>query len=60
MGRWYGIGGSWIERGLPHCVPNEKKPESGCEIQNVFCGESRIMLRLQIVKSSKDTIRDKM
>ena len=60
MIRWYGIGGSWIKRGLLHYVAIARKPESGCGIQNVCCGESGIMLRLQIVKRCDEAIRDKM
>ena len=35
MSRWYGIGGHWIESGLPMYVAIDRKPENGCEIQNV-------------------------
>lgn len=43
ISRLYGQGGNWIEQGLPRYVHLERKPESGCEIQNVACGQSGIM-----------------
>jgi len=51
MSRWYGIGGTWINAGLPFYVAIDRKPEDGCEIQNSCCGKSNIMMRLKIVKS---------
>ena len=48
--RWYGIGGDWINAGLPHYVAIDRKPENGCEIKNAACGESGIMMTLLIVK----------
>eukprot|EP00977_Amphora_coffeiformis_P022944 scaffold11978_cov153-Amphora_coffeaeformis.AAC.1 len=53
MVRWYGIGGDWINEGLPMYVDIDRKPEAGCEIQNVCDGKSGIMLRMMLVKSSK-------
>lgn len=54
MSRWYGIGGEWINAGLPHYVAIDRKPENGCEIQNIADGESGIMLQLAIgVKSQR-------
>lgn len=47
--RWYGLGGKWIQKGLPHYVSIDRKPESGCEVQNVCCGTSGIMLKLHLV-----------
>ena len=44
MSRWYGLGGSWINIGLPMYVSIDRKPESGCEIQNAACGISGVML----------------
>jgi len=51
ISRWYGLGGSWINAGLPFYVAIDRKPEDGCEIQNSCCAKSGIMLRLKIVKS---------
>ena len=33
IARWYGLGGNWINIGLPMYVDIDRKPESGCEIQ---------------------------
>lgn len=49
--RWYGHGGAWIDKGLPHYVSLERKPEAGCEIQNSACGESGVLLKLKLVKA---------
>jgi Transposase IS4 len=54
ISRWYGLGGSWIDKGLPHYVAIDRKPESGCEIQNSACGRSGIMLQLKLVVSRED------
>ena len=32
----------------------DRKPENGCEIQNLACSESGVMLRLLLVKSEED------
>eukprot|EP00977_Amphora_coffeiformis_P024489 scaffold16003_cov149-Amphora_coffeaeformis.AAC.5 len=40
MVRWYGIGRDWINEGLPMYVDIDRKPEAGCEIQNVCDGKS--------------------
>ena len=50
ISRWYGLGGHWINIGIPMYVAIDRKPESGCEIQNSACGKSGVMLRLKIVK----------
>lgn len=55
MSKWDGLGGHWINTGLPHYVSLDRKPESGCEIQNAACGRSGIMIGLEIVKSKADT-----
>ena len=53
ISRWYGIGGDWINEGLPHYIAIDRKPENGCEIQNAACGESGVMMSLSIVKSNR-------
>lgn len=54
MSRWYGLGGDWINTGLPHYVAIDRKPENGAEIQNIADGESGIMLlQLAVVKSKR-------
>jgi hypothetical protein len=52
ISRWYGQGGTWINHALPMYVSIDRKPEDGCEIQSCCCGESGIMIRLRLVKSS--------
>ena len=54
ISKWYGQGGDWISLGMPMYVAIEPKPENGCEIQNVACGRSGIMLRLKIVTTAVD------
>lgn len=53
----YGLGGDWINCGLPMYVAMDRKPENGCEIQNVCDGQTGIMLRLLIVKSANSANR---
>ena len=52
--KWYGAGGNWIEHGLPDYVAIDRKPENGCEIQNLCWAKSGIMLKLQIVKGNTE------
>ena len=33
MIRWYGIGGPWMDMGLPHYVSIDRKPEDGFGVQ---------------------------
>ena len=54
ISRWYGQGGEWINKGLPHYVAIDRKPENGCEIQTTACGKSGVMLRLKLVKTKKE------
>jgi hypothetical protein len=56
VSRWYELGGSWIEIGLPHYVAIDRKPDSGCEIQNSSCGRSGVMLQLKLVVSKDDEV----
>jgi hypothetical protein len=58
MSRWYGMGGDWINDGLPHYVAIDCKPENGCEIQTACCGQSGIMIGLKLVKSAKCRVRE--
>jgi hypothetical protein len=53
MSRWYGLGGHWINIGLPMYVAMERKPEDGMEIQNACCAISGIMYQLKIVKTAE-------
>ena len=54
ISRWYGLGGHWINMGLPTYVAIDRKPENGCEIQDAACGVSGVMLQLKIVKQGGD------
>ena len=55
ISRWYGLGGDWINIGLPMYVSIDRKPEDGCEIQDAACGRSGIMIRLKLVKTKTQT-----
>ena len=57
ISRWYGLGGHWINVGLPNYVAMDRKPENGCEIQDACDGRSRIMIRLKLVKGALDNER---
>lgn len=57
MSRWYGLGGDYLDVGLPTYRAIDRKPENGCEIKSSACGRSGIMLRLEVVKSSDDDTR---
>lgn len=49
---WCGVGGDWINEGLPMHVAIDRKPENGCEMQSMCCGESGIMCCLKLAKSA--------
>lgn len=51
---WYELGGNWINIGLPHYVAIDRKPEDGCEIQDVTDGRLGILLCLKLVKDPND------
>lgn len=51
ISRWYGVGGSWLEYGLTFYADLDQKPESWCEIQNLSCGFSGMMLNICFFKS---------
>ena len=52
--RWYGIGGHWINAGLPQYIEIDRKPENGCEIQNSSDGVSGKIMQLKLVKTSSE------
>lgn len=54
MVRWYGLGGNWIDKGLPMYISIDRKPENGCELQTAACGTSGIMLRMEVVTTAED------
>lgn len=37
---WYGMGGEWIEMGLPHYVAYDCKPKNWCELKSMACDAS--------------------
>lgn len=51
MSKWNGLGGDWINKGIPHYVAIDRKPEDGGEIQDMADGESGCLLQLKVVKS---------
>ncbi len=54
MIRWYRVGGSFVDAGIPHYAAIEHKPNNGAKIQNLADVVSGIMLRLKIVKSAAE------
>ena len=50
----YGMGGTWINWGLPMYVALDRKPDNGCEIRNSECGISGIMMRLKLVRNEEN------
>ena len=58
ISRWYGLGGDYLkDKGLPHYVALERKPENGCEFKSACCGESGIMLRVELTRCVEETRR---
>ena len=55
ISRWCGLGGDWIDVGLPHYLAMDRKPENGWEIEDATCGRSGIILRLEIVAAIDET-----
>ena len=53
ISRWYGLGGTWINIGLPNYVAIDRKPDNGCEIQDACDGRSKVMIRLRLVKGAE-------
>ena len=53
MSRWYGLGGHWINMGLPMYVSIDRKLEDGMEIQNAACANSGLMYQLKTVKTAE-------
>ena len=57
ISRWYGGGGYWINEGHPCYIAIYWKPDNGCDIQNLACGESGVMLRLKLVKNIQEEVK---
>ena len=53
ISRWYGLGGHWINMGLPAYIAFDRKPEDGCEIQNASCGRTGILMQLRLVRTAR-------
>lgn len=51
---WYGQGGYWICKGLPHYVNLERKPHKGCELYTMSDGIGEFMLRYELVMAKKE------
>ena len=45
----FGLGGSWMNTGLPTYVAMERKPVDDCEIQNACCARYHIVMQLKLV-----------
>ena len=56
MARWYGMGGYWINMGLPQYVAIDRKPENGCEIQNSADGRCGVMMQLKLVETAESEL----
>ena len=54
MSRWHGLGGEWIDIGLPMHIAIDRKLENGCEIQDAACGKSGIVIWLILVKTATE------
>jgi hypothetical protein len=52
--RWYGVGGAFVNAGLPMYLALERKPDNSGEIQNLADVASGIMLHLKVVKLVKE------
>jgi len=57
ISKWYGLGGHWINMGLPNYVAMDRKPENGCEIQDPCDSRSKIMMQLKLVKGTAENER---
>ena len=56
ISRWYRGGKYWINEVLPCYITIYHKPENGCEIQNLACGESGVMLQLKLEKKIQEEV----
>ena len=56
ISRWYGLGGHWINCGLPQYVALDRKPHSGCVIMIVRHAMRSAMMSYEIVKTFHDII----
>ena len=54
MSRWYGLGGEWIDIGLPTYRAIDRKPDNVSDIKTSACGKIALMLQLQMVENTED------
>ena len=54
MSKCYRTGGHYINIYLPNYIAVDRKPQSGCEIQNLAVGCAWVMLNLKLVKNAED------
>ena len=52
---WYGLGGHWISKGLPHYVALDRKPNNGAKICNSCCGVTGILTCLELCQLAAKT-----
>ena len=57
MVRWYGMGGLYVEDGLPMYVSMDRKPDSGLEVQDACCVDSNIMIQIKVVDRAEEEER---
>ncbi len=51
--KWSGLGGFWLNKGLPHYISMERKPVDCCEIQTLADARSRVMMQMKLVKGKQ-------
>ena len=51
---WYGIGGPWINAGLPQHIKIDRNPENGYDIHNAADEFSGINIQLNLVQTSSE------
>ena len=56
ISRWYGLGGHWINCGLPQYVALDGKPHNGCESEKVRHGMSSEMMSYDFVVTFHEII----
>ena len=57
ISRWNGLGGHWINIGLPLYVAINRKPENRAKTQDACDSKSKIMLHLKLVKGAREDNR---
>ncbi len=55
MSAWRGKNGKYCVEGMPHVTKIIRKPEGvGAELKSIGCGESGILLRLELIEGSEE------